>query len=70
MNTKVSAGFNLFNPNPQKAVRQDWGSERLAKLARGSSVSPERKRINGGDINGKSNKSGLKPYQRTGKLQQ
>jgi len=49
MNTKVSPGFNLFDPNPNKIVRKDWTSERLAKLARGSSVSPEmKKKMNNG----------------------
>jgi hypothetical protein len=34
MNTKVSAGFNLFDPNPNKTIKKDWENERLAKLAR------------------------------------
>lgn len=44
----------MFDPNPNKRVSKDWTSERLAKLARGSSVSPEEKRIrNGGAANEK-----------------
>ena len=42
MNTKVSAGFNLFDPNPNRVKQQEHGNERLNMLARVSSVSPDR----------------------------
>lgn len=63
MNTKVSAGFNLFDPNPNKTIKKDWENERLAKLAR----SPVRQR--GFENEKKNNKVvGFQPYQRVQKL--